>query len=473
MTTNSLLHFDGTNGSTTITDSVSGVSWTVGGSAALTTSTSKFGSASLDLPDTDGYIRSTDIPALNTQDFTIEAWLNTTKTTDYTIFDTSAVGVSPDDTAVILAFTPFFGLILSVAGELAMLTSAFPASGSWEHIALTRDGNDFRLFMGGSIIGTYTSSDSLPTSGNAFTWGNTSFDTSSTYNIGGKLDECRILIGEAAYTAAFTPETSAFPDPTEGEDLEVTCTTAVLLWSSLPGRTLGKTEGLVFSANPAEVIFENGIRVTPETVNLNFSVPVASVNNSLTVHGKTEEIVFTGNHAYINSIASINIWGDPYFHVMNYGSNFEPRLEYNFQTEELDDLSPDSSSLGDYPNVGNLTNSQWNSSITHHGLEVSAVDKDVFYTGSQSIRITPGQYLELDYCYPLACATPGASSTIQFAFKFANLPLDYADRIYIMGNLKAEQESAAIFLQRHPVSDDLFKLGITYVSPGFNGSTGS
>src|SRR5690606_34123168 len=70
----SLLHFNGSNGSTTFTDE-KGVGWTASGDAEISTAQSKFGGSSLSLDGTGDWLDASNAGfTFGTGDFTIEAW---------------------------------------------------------------------------------------------------------------------------------------------------------------------------------------------------------------------------------------------------------------------------------------------------------------------------------------------------------------------------------------------------------------
>lgn len=84
------------------------------------------------------------------------------------------------------------------------------AAGGYHHIAGTRSGNTFTLWVDGTSRGTGTSSSSLATGTTLAFCGGRSFDTGTQAL---KFDEIRIIKGIALYTSNFTPPSAAFPDP--------------------------------------------------------------------------------------------------------------------------------------------------------------------------------------------------------------------------------------------------------------------
>ena len=87
-----------------------------------------------------------------------------------------------------------------------------PASNTWYHLAVTRSGNDHKMFLDGTQIGStwtnaYTYAQGRLTLGNYYQ----SLNSLNGSNIfAGYMQNVRITKGLARYTAAFTPSTSEF-----------------------------------------------------------------------------------------------------------------------------------------------------------------------------------------------------------------------------------------------------------------------
>lgn len=207
-----LLHFDGTNGATTIVDET-GRAWTGHNSAALTTSTPKFGTASGAFVGTNGSAGSTywDTPSassldLGTAPFTVEWWQWWTNTTGTQIgFDRGYTGSG--GLVVQAGSAGEYGVYIS--NVLVGTEGSGPSTGAWIHYALTRDGsNNVTLWRDGTATVTGTSSASI---GGAYTLAvGARYD--GFYGINGKIDEFRYTPGICRYTTTFTPPAAAFPN---------------------------------------------------------------------------------------------------------------------------------------------------------------------------------------------------------------------------------------------------------------------
>ena len=91
----------------------------------------------------------------------------------------------------------------NLGGGVAISTS------TWAHIAVTRLGTTFTIWVNGVSAGTTTSSASLYYSASVpVTVGGM---PDGTRSLSGYIDDLRVTKGYARYTANFTPPTTAFP----------------------------------------------------------------------------------------------------------------------------------------------------------------------------------------------------------------------------------------------------------------------
>ncbi len=211
-----LLHCDGSNGSTTFTDSGPvGLSVSGLGSPTLSTSGPKFGSARLALEGTKA-IQIASNAALNfgTGSFTAEGWVYA-DSVGYAYRSLYSFG-NDYDTANLYLTTGDDGAVLSywMDGAVRIVHQLSVSAGAWHHFALVRSGNQFALFWNGVISSTiYTSSASMP-SGLPLIVG--ASNSSIEDPINGRLDELRGTKGVARYTSTFSVPTAAFPEGAAG-----------------------------------------------------------------------------------------------------------------------------------------------------------------------------------------------------------------------------------------------------------------
>jgi hypothetical protein len=214
--TMSLLHFNGDDASTAITD-LSGKTWTAYDNAQLDTAQKKFGASSLLLDGTGDYIDTPDSPdfTLGSSDFTIEMWVRrfTAGTTQYLLGqgDSSAGAAS-------LSVAMYFNSGNNLAVQLNSGTTPYQIVSSvaitndsaWYHIALVRYVDAGKLYIGGTESGSVNLTGvTINNSANKFTIGRLGEYTGGNY-FNGWIDEYRQSVGVARYTGNFTPPSSEF-----------------------------------------------------------------------------------------------------------------------------------------------------------------------------------------------------------------------------------------------------------------------
>ena len=203
-----LLHGDGANGSTTITDnSPTPKTVTAAGNAQISTAQSKFGSSSVRF-----FGGRLVAPVIDLRsDFTLETWAYA----DNPSGGVRAVAGNWKNEQLLLvqsgANLELYWFPFSAGSPL--ITSAGLVAGQWQHLACTRQGTTFRVFISGSVVGTATNSQTASASTASFLVGSyPAADGSSTGPYSGHLDDFRLTVGIARYTANFTPPAAAFPD---------------------------------------------------------------------------------------------------------------------------------------------------------------------------------------------------------------------------------------------------------------------
>lgn len=215
-----LMHFSGSNGSTTFTDnSPTPKSFTRGGNAQVSTVQSKFGGSSLYLDGSGDYITTTyNSTAFDwwTTDYTIECFIYPNNSSSLASSATPVLIGNVDASSGTnywsfgpnnnkqLVFYYFNGGSLFVTS-----TEATVVVGQWNHIAMTKNSTGIRLFINGTASVSSASVSGTPQSSVSFPL------TIGQYNaisINAYIDEVRITKGVARYTASFTVPDSAFPD---------------------------------------------------------------------------------------------------------------------------------------------------------------------------------------------------------------------------------------------------------------------
>lgn len=204
-----LLHFDGDDGSTAIVDET-GKAWTAMGDAQLDASQSRFGVSSLMLDGSGDYIITPDSPDwyFGAEDFTLEAWVRPNSLTYVPVFaQTVAMGSNASRWHLDLTFG-FMTFVVFDASNDAIVTvqsSVSIAADTWYHVAVSRSGDIFRLFLDGvQQGGDVVNATAIPDFAGDMYIGFQRYSSESRY-FSGHIDFARITKGIARYTSNFTP----------------------------------------------------------------------------------------------------------------------------------------------------------------------------------------------------------------------------------------------------------------------------
>jgi hypothetical protein len=219
-----LLHCDGSDAGTTFTDGL-GHTFSRGGDAQTSTASKKFGTASLLLDGTGDYIYTADSDDFyfGSEDFTIDFWAY------FSSFPDEAGIMCQGDHATNWAITVYSSYVkLKINGsDIISRTGLSLATNAWMHFAFVRNGNNWYLFIDGTMVGDVTSSSSsMPNIASNLEIGRYKYSSVLWLYANARLDEIRISKGIARWTNTFTPPTSPyiltsyslrikFPDGTE------------------------------------------------------------------------------------------------------------------------------------------------------------------------------------------------------------------------------------------------------------------
>ena len=147
---------------------------------------------------------------LGSSDFTIEAWAY------FSSFAAANGNVVISKGAVSSVGADFYSLQASSAGAILfffgssapVLTGSTLSANTWTHLAVTRSGTSFTLWVNGVSSNTATSSTTL-SSGGPCIIGSQSYDPGAAdRSIYGYISNARIVKGTAVYASAFTPQTT-------------------------------------------------------------------------------------------------------------------------------------------------------------------------------------------------------------------------------------------------------------------------
>jgi hypothetical protein len=220
-----LLHGNGANGSTTITDnSPTPKTVTAIGNAQISTAESKFGGASIAFDGSEDYASVTSSSAfdlgISNEPFTVEFWFYRNATGNHAFFAKGGGDSSWNTNTGYQYFAFIFDGVLywmwnqniAVLSPVSISTSTLPAINQWHHYAASYDGTNTKLFINGTQIGSNNSNIYIaPSAANRVRVGASPVDA-GLISLNGYIDDFRITKGVARYTANFTPPTAAFPD---------------------------------------------------------------------------------------------------------------------------------------------------------------------------------------------------------------------------------------------------------------------
>ena len=218
-----LLRGDGADGSTTFTDETGRRTWSVvagsGEAPRISTTRAKAGGASLYVPGNGRGIRGNAGVLLGTGDFTMEFWAYKVSETGrpQNIISTNGWQVAANNPGYFTAgfrFSPYdwctkTGQNCGAYGRMLQAGAAHSVLDTWQHVAITRQGNTFRLYVDGVRV-----AESVQTVAYDLNYGQGDLAVTIGHTWNGYLDELRITKGLARYTgASFAVETPVLAVP--------------------------------------------------------------------------------------------------------------------------------------------------------------------------------------------------------------------------------------------------------------------
>jgi hypothetical protein len=184
------------------------------GNAQVSTSVVKYGTGSMYFDGSGDWLAGPPTPQtdLGSGNFTIECWLYRTASGAGSDSGIVSRGAPGNLNGFVFAYTSSNVLTFNFnySGAIVTGSTAIPLN-TWTHVAVTRSGTTFRLFVNGTVDATNTSSNSQTlNAGDIFYVGRSGYDSSRI--VTGYIDDLRLTKGYARYTSNFTPPTEAFPN---------------------------------------------------------------------------------------------------------------------------------------------------------------------------------------------------------------------------------------------------------------------
>ena len=145
-------------------------------------------------------------------DFTVECWIYPRGGSNSSFGGIWSKGQSyqlwwKEDTERIEVYASNDGSNYNILNAVNSGDNSVPAN-QWSHIAHTREGDTFRIFVNGILTSSATSSATIFANTNAARISDYDPDTGK-YELDGEISNLRVLKGTALYTADFTPPTHA------------------------------------------------------------------------------------------------------------------------------------------------------------------------------------------------------------------------------------------------------------------------
>ena len=221
-----LMHFSGSNGSTTFIDnSPNNLSITSNNGAKITSSISKFGGTSGFFDGTNDYLSIASNSVFDlTGNYTIEFWAYSSNFGAggylhrgfYSTISQTWTGLSFSIRGI--GGIRFYFYATTNANEQYIDVTA-PSNNAWHHFAMVKSGTTGTVYIDGTLAGTVNSLNTPAVSSQTLRIGVWDYNASSEY-FNGYIDEIRITKGIARYTGNFTVPTSAFLDNSGSTQIE-------------------------------------------------------------------------------------------------------------------------------------------------------------------------------------------------------------------------------------------------------------
>lgn len=348
----SVLNFEGTAGSTTVTDdSAAARVWSVAGNAQLSATRSKFGSTSLYLDGSGDWIQTTTRLSEFAfgDDFTLAGWF-------YIVSNNVAVFDAYQTSAGWQLFLNGSGnLAWYKNGALTLTGSGTVSLSAWNHIAVCKSGTTLRLFLNGTLIGSVSDATGYTMTGVTAVAIGAQVSTGPNYALTGYVDSV-IITQQALYTTSFTVPTAAYTAATSG-----LLTYGMNLATLLDVGVSGPTSGQVLQFDGTQ-----WVNATP-----------ASGGGSSTIAGMTDVTLVNQAPADV-LIWNGTTWANTPIIGASYGSNADASfnsvtLLVNFET-------------GSVPqDISTKAYAVTNSSVTMNSATVRVGSRSGYFNGSASL----------------------------------------------------------------------------------------
>lgn len=277
-----LLHLDGTQGGTDFPDVAAGNTSThtfaANGDAATNTSIVQFGTGALKCDGSGDWVQqveidSTDVELVGGTDFTLDFWTYPLAAPTGQDDMINIRGLASTNADVRVIITPNVRVIMNGLPDFTSNTSL--TVGVWTHVAITREGTSIRVFQGGLITASTTSS--VASGGGTGRKIVLCSANGGGFAYNGLIDEVRYSNGIARFTTDFTPPTEAY-----GQALNI--------------NVISPTNNSNFSISTIFFNATSSLTIDKWIVNYNgTNVTLSDINTSLTVEDGSFQLLMYGN----------------------------------------------------------------------------------------------------------------------------------------------------------------------------------
>ncbi len=189
------------------------------GNAQISTTQSKWGGSSLSFDGTGDYltIPDTNLLEFGSGNFTVEAWVRfNTLPSNAGVQNIASKWDNSTQKAWYMyiynnagTYQFFFTYTTNGSTNINPVGNVTLSTNTWYHFAVSRNGADLKLFLDGTQVGTTHNIGTSTIFGGTYpiqvgAWG------SGSDPLNGYIDDLRVTLGYARYTANFTPPTAAF-----------------------------------------------------------------------------------------------------------------------------------------------------------------------------------------------------------------------------------------------------------------------
>jgi hypothetical protein len=238
-------------------------------------------------------------------DFTIEGWFNVPDSTNYAIYSKGNFG-----TLIALNTDKTIGFYASSNGSSFNISSnttfgTFTLS-TWNHFAVSREGNNIRLFLNGVLGATVNTSATLyDDSGVALIgrWTN----GAATFHMLGYISNLRLVKGRAVYTAAFDPPTSPLGATSGGTNPPTGTQTSLLTCQSnrfIDNSTANSGTGFTITVNGSPTV----VAFSPFNPTASWSAATYGGSGYFDGNGDTLVLPSSSNLAFGTGDFCVELW---------------------------------------------------------------------------------------------------------------------------------------------------------------------